>query len=87
MDEKQLSKREDDMLDKIWDELRYVRAKLDGHIDRNAQDFKEIKDDVAEVKTEIGGHKIKLGLIFTGIGSVLAAIVAWASNHVDKIGQ
>jgi len=73
------------MLQQIWDELRYVRQKLDTHVDQNKEDFTRIKDDVASVKTELSGHKLKLGLMFSGIGIVMTGFVAWIVNHIDKI--
>ena len=72
------------MLQQIWNELRYVRAKLDSHISKNNDDFKEMKKDVSEVKSEIGGHKIKLGLIFSAIGLVIAGLVSWVFDHISN---
>ena len=73
------------MLQQIWNELRYVRNKLDTHVDQNNKDFKEVKDDVASVKTELSGHKLKLGLMFSGIGLVMAGLISWFVNHADKL--
>jgi len=73
------------MLKQIWEEIRYVRRKLDTHVDQNDTDFKEIKDDVSKVKSELTGHKIKLGLMFSAIGLALAGIVSWIANNVGKV--
>ena len=78
---------EDAMLQQIWSELRYVRGKLDEHVDSNDADFAKVKEDVAAVKSELSGHKVKLGIMFSGIGLAMSGIVAWVVNHVDKIGQ
>ena len=73
------------MLKQIWEEIRYVRKKLDLHSDQNESDFKEIKEEVATVKTEISGHKLKLGLMFSAIGLALAGLVSWLVNHSDSV--
>ena len=84
--EKKLTKTEEDrMLQQIWEEVRYVRNKLDTHVDQNAEDFKDVKEDVASVKTELSGHKLKLGLMFSGIGLILSGFVAWIVNHADNL--
>ena len=74
------------MLQQIWNELRYVRQKLDTHVDQNDKDFEKVKEDVASVKNELSGHKVKLGLMFSGIGLVMAGLVSWVANHVGKLG-
>lgn len=73
------------MLQQIWNELRYVRQKLDTHVDQNEKDFDKVKEDVASVKSELSGHKIKLGLMFSGIGLIFSGFIAWIVQHVDKI--
>ena len=73
------------MLRQIWEEFRYVRKKLDTHVDQNDNDFKDIKEDVESVKNELTGHKIKLGLMFSAIGVALAGVVSWLVNHVDRV--
>ena len=78
---------EDTMLQQIWQELRYVRGKLDEHMETNDADFAKVKEDVAAVKNELSGHKVKLGIMFSGIGLIMSGLVAWFVNHVDKVGQ
>ena len=73
------------MLKQIWEEVRYVRKKLDTHVEQNDSDFKEIKEEVATVKTEISGHRLKLGLMFSAIGLALAGVVSWLVNHTDRL--
>ena len=80
------------MLKQIWEELRFtrtevkeVREKLDEHVDRNNSDFKKIESQVSEVKTEISGHRLKLGLMFSAIGLALAGVVSWLVNHTDRL--
>ena len=86
--EQAMTKAEEEvMLQQIWNELRYVRGKLDEHVDSNDADFAKVKEDVAAVKSELSGHKVKLGIMFSGIGLAMSGIVAWVVNHVDKIGQ
>ena len=78
---------EDAMLQQIWDELRYVRGKLDRHVESNSADLATVKEDIAAVKSELSGHKVKLGIMFSGIGLAMSGLVAWVVNHVDKINQ
>lgn len=86
--EQAMTKQEEEaMLQQIWNELRYVRGKLDEHVDSNDADFSKLKEDVAAVKSELSGHKVKLGIMFSGIGLAMSGIVAWFVNHVDKINQ
>ena len=86
--EQAMTKQEEEvMLQQIWHELRYVRQKLDSHVDSNDSDFEKLKEDVAAVKSELSGHKVKLGIMFSGIGLAMSGIVAWAVNHIDKINQ
>jgi hypothetical protein len=78
-----MTKQEEEvMLQQIWHELRYVRQKLDTHVDQNDKDFQSVKEDVAEVKSELSGHKVKLGIMFSSIGLAMSGVVAWVVNHV-----
>ena len=86
--EQAMTKQEEEvMLQQIWNELRYVRGKLDEHVDSNDADFGKLKEDVAAVKSELSGHKVKLGIMFSAVGIAMSGLVAWVVNHVDKLGQ
>ena len=86
--EKPMTKLEEEaMLQQIWNEIRYIRGKLDEHVDSNDSDFARVKEDVAAVKSELSGHKVKLGIMFSAVGIAMSGLVAWVVNHVDKIGQ
>jgi len=83
-----MTKQEEEvMLQQIWNELRYVRGKLDEHVESNDEDFAKLKEDVGAVKAELSGHKVKLGIMFSAIGIAMSGLVAWFVNHVDRIGQ
>ena len=85
METKLLTKEEEGvMLQQIWNELRYVRTKLDTHVEQNDKDFKEVKEDVSSVKNELSGHKVKLGIMFSGIGLAVAGLLSWVVNHVGN---
>jgi hypothetical protein len=71
-----------EMLQQIWNELRYVRGKLDSHADQNQAEIAEIKDDVAEVKDQLTGQKVKLGLILTVFGLAVTGTVSLIVNHL-----
>ena len=86
--EKPMTKLEEEaMLQQIWNEIRYIRGKLDEHVDSNDSDFARVKEDVAAVKAELSGHKVKLGIMFSAIGLAMSGIIAWFVNHVDRLGQ
>ena len=86
--EKPMTKLEEEaMLQQIWNEIRYIRGKLDEHVDSNDSDFARVKEDVAAVKSELSGHKVKLGIMFSAIGLAMSGIIAWFVNHVDRLGQ
>ena len=73
------------MLQQIWNEIRYVRTKLDSHVKSNDADFSEMKKDITTVKTEITGHKTKLGIMFSGIGMVMLGLIAWVVSHTGGV--
>ena len=72
---------EDIMLRQIWEEIRYVRKKLDAHVESNEEDFTLMKNDFTDIKSELSGHKVKLGVMFSGIGVVMTGMVAWVVKH------
>ena len=72
---------EDIMLRQIWEEIRYVRKKLDAHVESNEEDFTSMKNDFTDIKSELSGHKVKLGVMFSGIGVVMTGMVAWVVKH------
>ena len=73
------------MLQQIWEEIRYVRAKLDAHVKDEDESVIGLRKDMQSIKEELTGHKVKLGIMFSGIGIVLTAFAAWAFGHIDKI--
>ena len=85
---KPMTKQEEDaMLQQIWEEIRYIRQKMDIHIESNDADFAEVKEDMASVKNELSGHKVKLGIMFSAIGLAMTGLITWVVNHVDHLGQ
>jgi hypothetical protein len=73
-----------EMIKQIWDEVRYVRAKLDSHSRENKEEISGLKEDVGSIKQQITGHKIKLGLIFSGIGIAITGLFALVIKHLDS---
>ena len=75
----------DEMLQQIWSELRYVRQKLDDHVQANEASVTRLKEDMSAIKSELSGHKVKLGLMFSGIGIIMSGIVAWLVDLADRV--
>ena len=74
-----------EMLSRIWDEIRYVRERLDNHIDDEDSNLIVIRGDITGIKETMSGHKAKLGVMFAGMGLAMSGIVAWVITKVSSI--
>jgi len=68
---------ENDMLKEIWEEIRYIRRKLDDHIDDEGDSLVSIRGDLTKIKEEITAHKTKIGMISGGLSMFVAALITW----------
>lgn len=72
------------MLDHIMAELRYIRKRLDDHIDDEDHTHEAIRTDVSSLKEEFGSHRTKMKGIVTGATIVVMAFVTWLFGLVPK---
>ena len=72
------------MFDQIMHEVRYIRTRLDSHVDAEDRDLGEIRRDVAKIREEMATHKTKLGMITGSIAAGIAVVVSWISYQIQK---
>ena len=85
-------KREVEMFETIMEEIRYIRKRLDDHIDEekssDSRNFGDIKADIHRVREEmasrLSNHETKLGVISSGIALIVAATISWAVSAFGK---
>jgi hypothetical protein len=75
---------EEEMLKHITDEVRYIRQRLDKHIDDETVTLDSLRDDIANLKAETAVGKTKLGIVISSISLVLAGAVSWLTNHLSR---
>ena len=74
-----------EMLKQIWDEVRYVRKRLDDHVDPNDEEIALIKKDIGSLRTDLAGQRVKIGLMFSGIGIAITAMGGWLAKHITNL--
>lgn len=65
------------MLDHIMAELRYIRKRLDDHIDDEDRSY-------AAMKEELGSHRAKITGIVGGATIIIVAFVGWLFKFIPK---
>ena len=71
----------DDILRMVLDALQYIRSRLDDHIDDESSAVDSVRKDIADVKNEMSGHRVKISLILTVFGLILTGIISWVVNN------
>lgn len=69
------------MLDRIWNEIQYIRARLDSHVEYNERQVGEVKKDLGDLSKEMSGHKVRIGFVITGISLAFTGVVSWLVKH------
>lgn len=72
-----------EMLDFIASELRYIREKLDHHIEDETQTLRDVRHDISRLKEDVAAHKTKVGIISSGLAVIVAAGFTWLINLVS----
>ena len=72
------------MFDQIMHEVRYIRARLDAHIDDEDKDLANIRQEVFKIREEIAAHRTKIGTITSAIAAGIAVVVSWISYQIQK---
>ena len=65
----------------VLDALQYIRQRLDGHIDDEDDAIEKVRTEIADVKNEMSGHRVKISLILTAFGLILTGIISWVVNN------
>jgi uncharacterized membrane protein YidH (DUF202 family) len=65
------------MLDHILEELRYIRKRLDDHVDDESINLAKFREDLSSQKTIVAW-------IATGVTIIVAGIVNWIMGHMGK---
>ena len=72
----------DDMLQLIMDEIRYIRQKLDAHIETEDESVERVRRDIVEIKEQLATYKTKVGVISGGIALGVGAAISWVMAHL-----
>ena len=75
---------EAEMFDQIMHEVRYIRARLDAHVDEEDKDLSDIRKEVFKIREEMAAHRTKIGTITSAIAAGIAVVVSWISYQIQK---
>jgi hypothetical protein len=75
-----------EMLDFIASELRYIREKLDHHIEDEEKSLHKVRDDISKLKEELAAHKTKVGIMSSGLAVAITAGLTWLMNTIRGTG-
>ena len=85
MDEKGHTVSDADMLKQIWDEIRYVRQRLDDHIEDEDKAVTSMRRDMTTIREEMSGHRVKIALMLSGVGIAVTGLFTWMVSHINRI--
>lgn len=75
-----------EVMEFILQEVRYIRQKLDDHIEDERASIVTVRDDLSKIKEEMKSHQAatntKIGIISGGISLGVAAVISWALQHL-----
>ena len=64
----------------IMEDMRHIRKRLDS----NDSDHQSIRLEVAKIREEMSGERVKMKGITAGISLFVAGIVTWIIAHLSK---
>ncbi len=64
----------------IIDDLKYLRTRLDNHIDDETDKLNQIRRDVTCVKLQLEGHKGKIATFTASIAVIISAIATYITS-------
>ena len=76
-----------EMLRLVLEEVRYVRQRLDTHIEDEDDSVKSMRQDISTIREEMSGHRVKIGLMLAGVGVAITSLFGWMVKHIDKISS
>lgn len=81
MSNQELRGHEEEMLHLIMDEIRYIRQKLDGHIEDENRSVDRVRKDISEIREELAQYKTKIGVISSSVAVVVGGVISWFVAH------
>ena len=72
------------MLDQIMHEVRYIRARLDAHVDDEDKDLNDIRREVSKIREEMSAHRTKMGFITSAIAAGIAVVISWIGYQIQR---
>ena len=72
------------MLDQIMHEVRYIRARLDAHVDDEDKDLNDIRREVSKIREEMAAHRTKMGFITSAIAAGIAVVISWIGYQIQR---
>ena len=73
---------EKEMLNLIMEEIRYIRHKLDEHIQDEDQSVDRVRKEIGEIKEQLAQYRTKIGMISGGIALAVGGIISWFINSL-----
>lgn len=73
---------EEEMLHLIMDEIRYIRQKLDSHIEMEDESVERVRREIVEIKEELAKYKTKIGMISGSIAVIVGGAISWLVSNV-----
>ena len=82
-----------EMLRHVQTDVEYVRKRFDGHVKDNSAAFALLRRDnetasialrgeMAQLREVMSGHRVKLGLIVSGLGLMVVGLMSWIVRFV-----
>lgn len=78
---------QNEMFGLILHELRYLRKRLDDHVDDEDNSVVAMRKDIEGIKEELSTHRVKIGLALTVITAAFTGAMTWISTHISKIAD
>ena len=72
------------MFEQIMHEVRYIRARLDTHVDDEDKDLANIRQEVSKIREEMAAHRTKMGFITSSIAAGIAVVVSWIGYQIQR---
>ena len=76
--------RNNEVLNLIAEELRYIRKRLDDHIDDEDKSYKVVERDISSIKQEMSSHRTKVKGMLTGATILILSFVTWLFGLIPK---
>jgi Flp pilus assembly pilin Flp len=68
--------------DHVRDELRYIRKRLDDHIDEEGSTLTSIESKISRIREEMGAHRVQVAGLAGFVALIIAGLVTWVVDHL-----